>query len=157
MRGEGGALCMMKSKKLLKQLNGWTMSHLEKFLYRRWFCNVILLIWIISMAFVSYLSLVPRVEFPLEFWSADLLYHALAYAWLSVLPFFVFMRVRTAQAGALMMILLGTGLEFLQMFMPGRFFSLADMIANCFGAVSGLFVGRHLKSYLETVLESLSL
>jgi VanZ family protein len=67
------------------------------------------------------------------------------------------MRVRTAQAGAVMMILLGTGLEFLQMSIPGRFFSVSDMLANVFGAVSGLFLGRHLKSYLEAVLGSLSL
>ncbi len=128
------------------------MSNLQKLLYRRWFCNVILLIWIISIAFVSYLSLIPHVEFPLDFWSADLVYHALAYAWLSVLPFFVFMQLRAAQTGAVIMILLGTGLEFLQMFIPGRFFSVADMIANGFGAGAGLFFGRYLKSFLEAGL-----
>lgn len=122
------------------------MPNTHKLLNNRQFSIVIIFVWIISIGMVSYLSLTPLVEFPLVFWSADKVYHALAYLWLSVLPFLGFRRGNWALAGALLMILLGAGLEVFQIFVPGRFFSVVDMMANSFGAALGVLFGRYLKS-----------
>ena len=105
-----------------------------------------IVVWIISIAAVSYLSLIPQVEFPFYFRWSDKLYHFLAYFWLSILPFFGFESAKKALAWALSMILLGIGLEFAQDFVPGRFFSIWDMIANSLGACGGIFCGMSIKS-----------
>ena len=130
------------------------MSNSNKINFQQQFSFVIVFVWIISIGMVSYLSLTPRIEFPLEFWSADKVYHAISYLWLSFLPFFVFERVKMALAGALSVTILGFGLEFFQAFVPGRFFSIADMIANSSGATIGIFFGRYLRSYSEIRLRS---
>ncbi len=102
----------------------------------------ILLLWIVSLAAVVYLSLSPRVEFPYDFDYADKVYHMLAYFWLSALPFFAFRRPKAALTGTLLMIPLGVALEFLQRYVPGRFFSPADMGANCLGVMVGMWLAR---------------
>ena len=72
------------------------------------------------------------------------MFHALAYLWLSVLPFFSIERIKVASAVALLMILLGIGLEFAQTLVPGRFFSVWDIIANSCGVALGVLCGRYL-------------
>ena len=52
---------------------------------------------------------------------------------------------RIALAVAFLMLLFGIGLEYAQDFVPGRFFSVADMAANSIGVVLGVFFGRYLK------------
>lgn len=130
------------------------MSNSNKINFQRQFSFVILFVWIISIGLVSYLSLTPRIRFPLEFWSADKVYHAISYLWLAFLPFFVFERVKMALVGALSVTILGFGLEVFQSVVPGRFFSIADMIANSSGATLGVFFGRYLKSFSEIRLGS---
>ena len=104
--------------------------------------------WIISIGSVLYLSLVPRVEFPIGFQYADFVYHAIAYLWLAFLPFFGFNRTRAAFCGALFMILLGGGLELIQGLIPNRFSSILDMAANILGVALGVALGFYLKSIL---------
>ena len=101
--------------------------------------------WFLSIILVSYLSLTPHIQIPYEFNGADKLGHFLAYLWLGILPFFGFARLRVAFTGALLMILLGVGLEFAQSYVPGRNFSVADMAADCAGVVSGIFLGKQTK------------
>lgn len=101
--------------------------------------------WFLSIILVSYLSLIPRIQIPYELSGADKLGHFLAYLWLGILPFFGFARLRVAFIGALLMILLGVGLELAQSYVPGRNFSIADMAADCAGVVSGIFLGKHIK------------
>ena len=101
--------------------------------------------WLISIILVSYLSLIPRIQIPYEFSGADKLGHFLAYLWLGILPFFGFARLRAAFTGALLMILLGVGLEFAQFYVPGRNFSVADMAADCAGVVLGIFLAKQIK------------
>ena len=72
------------------------------------------------------------------------MFHVLAYLWLSVLPFFIIERIRVASAVALLMILLGIALEFGQTLVPGRFFSVWDIIANSSGVALGVLSGRYL-------------
>lgn len=105
-----------------------------------------IVVWIISIAAVSYLSLIPQVEFPFYFRCSDKLYHFLAYFWLSVLPFFGLANAKKSLAWALLMILLGIALEFAQAFVPGRLFSIWDMIANSLGASAGIFCGMSIRT-----------
>ena len=108
------------------------------------FSIIVILSWIVSVCLVSYLSLTPEVEFPLDFRWCDKVYHLLAYVWLSSLPFIGFTGRKTALVGSLLMIPLGIGLEFGQSFVPGRFYSERDMIANAFGSITGILFGMYL-------------
>ena len=101
------------------------------------------------MVLVCYLSLAPGMETPLEFDYADKLCHFGAYLWLSALPFFGFGRGKQALAGALLMIPLGIVLECIQAFVPGRFFSGADMLANSLGVLLGILATLKVKTFLR--------
>jgi len=114
--------------------------------HRFLFSRVMQFVWIASIAFVAYLSLNPRVDFPFDFRNIDKVYHSLAYLWLAGIPFFGFQRFKTALAGACLMLPLGIALEFAQGFVAGRFFSISDMIANAIGVLLGVSLGRYLKS-----------
>ena len=105
-------------------------------------------LWFLSIILVTYLSVVPRLQIPYEFSGADKLGHFLAYLWLGILPFFGFETRRAAVAGALLMILLGIGLEFAQMSVPGRNFSLADMAADSAGVASGILLAGQARTFL---------
>ncbi len=113
--------------------------------FRRLLPKLAQLVWVISVVFVSYLSLSPQIELPFEFKGVDKACHSLAYLWLAAIPFFGFERSRIALAVAFLMLLFGIGLEYAQDFVPGRFFSVADMAANSIGVVLGVFFGRYLK------------
>ncbi|MCP4578138.1 MAG: hypothetical protein GY846_17845 [Deltaproteobacteria bacterium] len=99
------------------------------------------------MAIVIYQSLSPRMEIPYDFKDADKIVHFLAYLWLAALPFFVFQVPKTALAGALCMVPMGAGLEFAQHYVPGRCFSVADMVANCLGVMMGVWLARSAKHF----------
>ena len=102
------------------------------------FPRFVIMVWILSIGTVSYLSLIPQTEFLCYFRWSDKLYHFLAYVWLSALPFFGFADTKKTLKWSLSMILLGIGLEFAQSFVPGRLFSIWDMIANSLGAITGI-------------------
>lgn len=99
--------------------------------------RIILFLWGISICIVIYYSLVPQVEFPVDFWNADKLYHSAAYGWLAVLPMMGIALRRLALPAALSMIILGVLLEIGQYYIPGRSFSLLDITANGLGALLG--------------------
>ena len=61
-------------------------------------------------------------------------------------------EVNIAFVCALMILLLGVGLELLQSFIPGRSFSFVDMIANIFGVILGVLFGKYLRSYFAMSL-----
>ena len=101
-------------------------------------------VWLVSIILVSCLSLAPRMEIPYPFGGADKLGHFLAYAWLAILPFFGFARTRSAFTGAFLMVPLGIGLEFAQRHVPGRDFSVGDMMADLAGVALGIVVAVHI-------------
>lgn len=109
----------------------------------------ILILWGVSICAVVFLSLVPRVELPVDFWNADKLYHCAAYGWLALLPVMGFADRRTALYAALSAILLGMLLEVGQYFVPGRMFSVPDILANMLGVILGIFLGRFIGKRLE--------
>jgi len=114
----------------------------------KWF-RPILFLWGVSICAVVFLSLLPRVELPVDFWNADKLYHCAAYGWLALLAVMGFADRRTALCVALSMILLGLLLEVGQYFIPGRMFSVLDILANMLGVILGIFLGRFIGKRLE--------
>jgi VanZ family protein len=111
--------------------------------------RAILLVWAVSIGTVTYYSLIPRVEFPIDFWNADKVYHCAAYAWLAVLPMVGFAVRRRAFSAALSMIILGALLEIGQRYVPGRTCSLLDMGANSIGVAIGISLGYYLRCRLQ--------
>jgi len=104
------------------------------------FRRAILVVWILSVAGIIFVSLLPHVELPVDFWNADKLYHMFAYAWLGALPLFAFTRRGHARMAAFSMIVLGVLLEWAQSYVPGRSASLADATANTIGVFAGLWL-----------------
>ena len=113
--------------------------------------NLIPFVWLVSIALVCYLSLMPTVEFPVNFENADLVYHTLSYVWLAFLPSFAFRRARIGLLCAILMIPLGLGLEFGQIAVPGRFFSVLDIGANVLGAIIGAVMGKFLRLNSQSI------
>ena len=112
--------------------------------FSKW-SRIILLLWGISICIVIYYSLIPKVEFPINFWNADKLYHCAAYGWLALLPMIGFAIRRVALTAALSMIILGVLLEIGQYYIPSRSFELLDIMANSLGVILGIFLGHYLK------------
>jgi len=108
------------------------------------------IIWAVSVCAVIFYSLVPRVEFPVDFWQADKLYHLIAYCWLSILPLVGYSERKFALKASLSMILLGILLETGQLYVPGRAFSVADISMNTLGVIFGIFGGDRLRSCFLT-------
>ena len=113
----------------------------------RFFPRIMQMVWVLSIAVVAYLSLSPKIDLPLVFSGFDKVYHSLAYLWLAVIPFLGFQSLKIALAGALLMIPFGIGLEYAQDLVHGRFFSVADMVANGTGVVLGMALGKYVKSW----------
>jgi VanZ family protein len=107
--------------------------------------RLILIVWFISIGIVSYLSIIPKLELPFGFKWDDKIHHFLAYLWLSAPPLIGFRRLKLGLTGAALMIPLGIGLEIAQNFIPGRFFSIFDMIVNTIGVFCGLFLVKYLR------------
>lgn len=114
------------------------------------FRRATLAVWLLSVAGTVFVSLLPHVELPVDFWNADKLYHMFTYAWLGGLPVFAFTRRRNARMAAFSMIILGVLLEWGQSYVPGRSASLADATANTIGVFAGLWLAGALMSGLRS-------
>ena len=110
--------------------------------------RIVLAGWCLSVAGASYLSLLPGVELPGNFWNADKLYHMLAYAWLGGLPVWCIANPARGRAVAYAMIPLGALLEWGQSFVPGRDASMGDAVANAVGVFVGIWLSESLLSWL---------
>ncbi len=108
-----------------------------------------LTLWLASVAATVYVSLLPRLELPVDFWNADKLYHMAAYAWLGGLPLWAFASGNRARAAAYCMIPLGGLLEWGQSFVPGRTASMLDAVANALGVFVGLWLAETLMARLR--------
>ena len=95
-----------------------------------------------GLAVIFLLSVLPRAQLP-ETGVSDKLEHFAAYGVLAVLAWFAVpnhddgARRRQAMIG---LVLYGIALECVQFFIPGRFFSLWDILANC-GGVLAAYIG----------------
>ncbi len=112
---------------------------------------MILFLWFVSIFIVVFYSLIPRMEFPVDFWNADKLYHCAGYCWLAVLPMMGITIRRTALLSAFSMIILGVLLEIGQYYVPGRLFSFLDITSNTVG-VPGDDLGKLHESSLACLI-----
>ena len=103
-------------------------------------------VWYLSLAGVVSLSLMPGSEQPSDVPGLDKIIHGLAYAWLSLLPQLGFTGGRKAAGCSVAMIGLGVALEMGQYFIPGRFFSGLDILANTLGVGLGMAIGLRLRA-----------
>lgn len=108
--------------------------------------GVLRAIWLASLALVVALSLLPDVGPPAVFNHADLAAHAIAYAWLALLPRLALRH--NPRAWALAMLGLGLALELLQGLTPYRSLSGWDMAANTLGVALGTWLGGRVRQWL---------
>ncbi|RPH51538.1 MAG: VanZ family protein [Desulfobacteraceae bacterium] len=151
---------MLKSiDKIIKKrtLEPWNSEPPNPFLPTDWEKNLkliwpifISIIWAGSTGVVIFCSLLPRVEFPVDFWNADKLYHLIAYCWLSILPLVGYSERKFAMKASLSMIFLGIFLETGQLYVPGRTFSVVDISMNTLGVILGAHGGERLRCLFLT-------
>jgi len=91
---------------------------------------------------IIYLSLTPHPPEPLSFPNADKLEHAFVYGLVALWFFQIYLPVRSRVIGAILLVGLGIGLEFVQRWTGYRHFELCDMVANSVGVLIG-FVLAH--------------
>jgi VanZ family protein len=99
------------------------------------------LIWLILgwlwVAVIFYLSLVPSPPQPVNFPDADKIEHALAYCLLMLWFCQVCLQRLSRVRLAVMLIMMGVAIEYLQRLTGYRTFDYADMLANAAGVMVG--------------------
>ena len=111
----------------------WLRVGLHAWRARPWWGRGVL--WT-SLLLVAYLSLMPYDGHLLDN-QRDKLAHLMVYAVLTVLAYLAYQRVAMLWLVAALLVY-SVGLEVGQYFVPGRFLSLADVIANTLGLLLGL-------------------
>ena len=110
------------------------MSAVGKIHKLRWSWLALGGLWV---ATVFYLSLMPHPPQPVDLWNIDKLEHALAYG-LMMLWFCQVYRQRIPRMVlALLLVAMGTAIEYLQGETGYRTFDYADMLANSAGVIVG--------------------
>ncbi|MFH2045200.1 MAG: VanZ family protein [Pseudomonadota bacterium] len=117
----------------------------------KYWAGLISVVWISSIGIVIYFSLIPNVEFPVDFWQVDKLYHFFSYSWLSVLPMIAYSNRKFALTASFSMILLGVLIEIGQLYVPGRTFSVADIVMNTIGVFFGIYGWGYLRRFISFV------
>jgi VanZ family protein len=106
--------------------------------------TILRILWLAAVGLVIVGSLLPDSSPPMQALSAlhvnDKLEHLAAYAALAFWPT-LHERRRVVAAIALSMIGMGVMLEFGQKLVAGRYFEIADMVANAFGVLVGIVLG----------------
>jgi VanZ family protein len=93
------------------------------------------------VALVLYLSLTSNpVQIDLKIEYLDKIFHTLAYFTLMFWFAQIYHDKKWRNGLAVVFILMGVGLEYLQSFDPARYYELADMAANTTGVVLGLLL-----------------
>ena len=110
----------------------------------------ILTVWVCSLLIIIYTSLQPLPEFTYQTRYMDKLLHALSYLWLAMLLFICLKTNKINLLVIISLILMGVALEIIQSYIPGRLFSIYDMIANTLGVLAGAFLGRKIKNLLAS-------
>ena len=100
-----------------------------------------------SLLLVAYLSLMPYDGNLLDD-QRDKLAHLMVYATLTVLAYLAYQRVAMLWLVAALLVY-SVGLEVGQYFVPGRFLSLADVVANTLGLLLGVGCCRAIASLVR--------
>ncbi len=118
---------------------------IDKPLFRR----TALAAWIACAVATAWVSLLPDVNLPVDFWNADKLYHMAAYVGLGGLPLLAFASRSRALAASYAAIFMGALLEWGQSFVPGREASMGDAVANAVGVFVGIALADALLARLR--------
>ena len=100
-------------------------------------------LWLGLLAFVLVMALLPGRFVP--DWAHGKELHFLAYAVLAAVALAVIRRRRIAWLAVATTLVLSIGLEYVQLFIPGRTFELSDMVASVSGLAAGVLVGLILR------------
>ena len=114
-------------------------------------------LWILAMFFVLIGSLLPSDTEPIQLLNSlginDKILHFLAYAVIAFIPAIHEKAAISLWAGVAA-VALGIGLEYAQVYAPGRNFDQGDMAANALGVAFGLLIGMPLKSWVTDIRNS---
>lgn len=99
-----------------------------------------LAVWFLAICIITVGSLTPGASLP-DFSANDKILHLLNYSILSIIPALTFGWSRKGVLACLAMVVLGLGLEFGQLYVPGRSFESNDILANGLGVLIGLVSG----------------
>lgn len=98
----------------------------------------------ITFGVIEYLALTPQhIEMVEGFW--DKQNHFIAFFVLTFLLSLAYSRLTTIKKFGLL-VLMGFQIEIIQYFIPGRFFSLLDIVADSIGIVIGLVVWKMIET-----------
>jgi VanZ family protein len=98
-------------------------------------------IWLILFCAVVIESLIPYGSPEINNNYSDILLHLLCFFVLAFLPVYDSANVLQGLYLALLVAIIGSGLELLQLFLPGRDCSPVDIFTNNIGVVLGVLVG----------------
>ncbi|MEW4363955.1 VanZ family protein [Aliikangiella maris] len=103
-----------------------------------------ILFWLVLIT-IAYLTLTPRPPNPISVQHIDKLYHFVTFFGFSLIFYIAFKKLGFYRI-LILSSLLGILIEFIQIYIPNRGFSIADMVADCIGALVGVFVAHRLIS-----------
>lgn len=99
-----------------------------------------LAVWFLAICIITAGSLAPSASLP-DFSANDKGLHFITYLILSILPALTYGWTKKGVLACLTMVVLGLGLEFGQLYVPGRSFETSDILANGLGVLIGLVSG----------------
>ena len=107
--------------------------------------------WGLALVGILVVSLIPLAPLPA---GSDKLLHGLAFALVSVLTFLAFGRKKTVLIALGVVVVVGFVSEGGQMFVPGRYASILDLLADMIGIVLGIPLGRIAAAGMKKALDS---
>lgn len=99
------------------------------------------IVFVVVLFVLLYFTLIPQPPKPIELSNIDKVYHLIAFASFSFIFKLAFVDL-TGKTIVISSTLLGIAIEFAQYFIPGRGFSIADMVADFTGVVIGLLIAE---------------
>ncbi len=103
--------------------------------------KIVAVVWLGILAIVLVESLVPYGSPSLAQHYGDIVLHLICFFFLAFLPTANAVRIRQGLFLALLMAVLGAGVEMAQLYIPGRDCSPADIFTNNIGVMLGVGVG----------------
>jgi len=110
-------------------------------------------VWLIILAIVLVESLVPHGSPQLAQQYGDVVVHLVCFYFLALLPVYNAVTIRHGLFLALLMAVLGAGIEMAQLYIPGRDCSVGDIVTNNLGVVLGILLGGLLRWKNKTRME----
>ena len=110
-----------------------------------------MLVWALCLIAITLGSLLPNIYVPEEY-HLDKLIHGSSYAGLAFLSYFFTKNRRLFVSILIMLVLIGSAIEILQIFMPPRDGTIGDFAADSVGVICGAFLAVRLKPFIMRLL-----